>query len=170
MDQVNQTNNLQQAINEVANKDQFGVPPMPPTEGEGVPSAPFADEPAEEKGPSAEQILSDTLAEAPAAPATEMAAPKVETPAAAEPVVTETEVDVSGDLATTRENILRDLLPIMDAVEGTPEEKFDIYKDAMATLNDKSIISDAYKVATKIADENKKADALLGLMKAIDEK
>ena len=50
MDQ-NQTDNLQQAIDRVNNSnaegktanDQFGIPPMPPTEGEGVPDAPFVE-------------------------------------------------------------------------------------------------------------------------------
>lgn len=180
MDQINQTNNLQQAIDEVANKEQFGVPPMPPMEGEGVP-APFG---SETKEPSAEQILSDSLntaempkVESSAEPAADAAMPS-EMPAAVPeaPAVNTSETsapavnaaEVSGDLASIRENVIKDLLPLMDKVDSTPEEKFEIYKDAMKTMHDAKTIEGAYRTATQIGDESKKADALLGLMKTID--
>ena len=188
MDQLNQTNNLQQAIDEVAgNKDeannQFGIPPMPPTEGEGTP-APFGASPASD-GPSAEQILAGGVApaapaaEAPAteAPATEapaVEAPAVETPAVETPttetpaVETAAAPEVSGDLASIRENVIKDLLPLMDKVDSSPEEKFEIYKDAMKTMHDATTIGGAYRTATQFSDETKKADALMDLMKTID--
>ncbi len=194
MDQFNQTNNLQQAIDDIANgkeekNDQFGVPPMPPAEGEGVPAAPFGGS-TEAEGPSAEQILAGGIApaepaaaetpvagaptaevtsavEAPAAPAAEapapempaVAAPEAEAPAAPE---------VAGDLASIRENVIKDLLPLMDKVDSTPEEKFEIYKDAMKTMHDATTIGGAYRTATQFSDETKKADALMDLMKTID--
>ena len=164
MDQINQTNNLQQAIDEVANKDQFGIPPMPPMEGEGVPSAaPFSTESTPEApaaGPSAEQILSDSLTSATPAPAEEVA-PVAE---AAPEVASET----PGELASIRENVIKDLLPLMDKVDSTPEEKFKIYKDAMKTMHDAKTIEGAYRMATQFSDETKKADALMDLMKTID--
>lgn len=192
MDQ-GQNNDLQQAIDNVANgaqksvQDQFGVPPTPPMDSDGMPEmalgepmAPPMPEggvpqaqplvaPEEPAGPSAEQILateavqpaaeqpSETNEPSPAAPANETP----ETPAEnAEPL--------SGDLVATKENILKDLMPLMDRVQSTPEEKFQIYRDAMETLHDKNIITDAYKAASKIEDENQKAEALISLMKAID--
>ena len=163
----NQTNNLQQAIDEMAkgpNKadDALGVPPMPPMEGEGVPSAaPFSSNTKTENGPSAEQILSDSLSTTPAAP--EVA--PVSAPAAPAEVPAP---EVNGDLASIRESVIKDLLPLMDKVDSTPEEKFEIYKDAMKTMHDPKTIGSAYKTAMQIGDETKKADALLGLMKTID--
>ncbi len=179
-----QTNNLQEAINEAANKDQFGVPPMPPMEGEGVPAAPFSTPqaptaPETPAGPSAEQILADSLVnEAPVAPeaSTDQVAPTEvsATPIDAKPVENvpeapvESTPEISGDLASIRENVIRDLLPILDKVDSTPEEKFDIYKDALKTMHDAKTIEGAYRTATQISDEAKKADALMGLMKTID--
>ena len=211
MDQFNQTNNLQQAIDEVAgSKDdassQFGVPPMPPTEGDGAP-APFG-ESASNDSPSAEQILSGAVApgapvaeasatETPApavdatAPAVESAAaPAVETPAApaapavetptvetpapvetpvAAPAETSAEAPADGDLASIRENVIKDLVGVIDKVDNaTPEEKFGVYEEAMKTMHDAKTIGGAYRTATQISDENKKADALMGLMRTID--
>ena len=201
MDQFNQTNNLQQAIDEVAsNKDenvnQFGVPPMPPTEGEGTP-APFGEAamPAATdatEGSSAEQILSSglnagatatvetpaTATEAPAAPAMAPAeapamssAPTPETPTVETSATTSevsAEAPVDGDLASIREDVVKELIPLIDKVDSTPEEKFEIYKDAMKTMHDAKTIGGAYRTATQITDENKKADALMGLMRTID--
>ncbi|MBR2864197.1 hypothetical protein IKE88_01455 [Candidatus Saccharibacteria bacterium] len=77
-------------------------------------------------------------------------------------------LDNNDDLKQVRENILKDLMPLMDKVQSTPEEKFDIYKDAMNTLHDKNLISDAYRTATQISDESKKAESLMSLMQEID--
>lgn len=180
-----QTNNLQEAIDNVANKDQFGVPPVPPADGApapfSTPEAPIM--PEAPAAPSAEQILADSLA----SPAPTTALPDIpttpenpiDTPAAEEPVIppapeapidapVETAPEIGGDLASIRESVVRDLLPILDKTDSTPEEKFDIYKDALKTMHDAKTIEGAYKTATQIADESKKAEALIGLMKAID--
>ncbi|MBR5621430.1 hypothetical protein IKW75_03055 [Candidatus Saccharibacteria bacterium] len=173
-----QTNNLQEAIDEAATKDQFGVPPVPPAEGEGVPAAPFStpETPAApEASLSAEQILADSLTtstneptpaipevpEAPEIPAPIEAAPETTIPEATTP-------EVPSDLASIRESVIRDLLPLLDKTDSTPEEKFDIYKDALKTMHDAKTIEGAYKTATQITDDTKKADALIGLMKTID--
>ena len=74
------------------------------------------------------------------------------------------------NLEQVRENILKDLMPLMDKVQSSPEEKFDVYKDAMDTLHDKNIISDAYKTATQISDESKKAESLMSLMQELNKK
>lgn len=185
-----QTNNLQEAIDNAANKDQFGVPPMPPMEGGDVPAAPFSTPEAPEAAampeapvapaePSAEQILADSLTNSapaetaipdipttPEVPAEEpVEAPEI--PSAPEASV-EATPEVPSDLASIRENVVRDLLPILDKTDSTPEEKFDIYKDALKTMHDAKTVEGAYKTATQITDETKKAEALIGLMKAID--
>lgn len=193
MDQFAQTNDLQQAIDNVANGGNaagtdnapFGVPPMPPADNntatapidmmfttapvpEGSPEMPKVEplvspeapttEPA---GPSAEQILSESL--------------NMDTPVTEETKVTEAPVtpEVSeeapvSDLAGVKQNILKELLPLLDKTEKTPEEKFEIYKDAIETMHDVKTIEGAYRAASQITDETKKADALFTIMEVID--
>lgn len=164
------TNDLQKAIDQVNNNDgdtadvqsQLGVPPMPPTEGAGVPPmpAPFGDEaPA-----TPAETPADTMPEVKPA---EEPAPAPETPAPEAPAAPEMSAD-DGDLSAVRENVLRDLIPLMDKVQGDAEYKFGIYREAMDTLHDKGLVSGAYKEASKITDEDKKAESLIELMKAID--
>ena len=173
MDQFAQTNDLQKAIDNVANggnatntEAQFGIPPMPPMPegGNELPKVePLA--PVENEGPSAEEILSQSItSDMPPAvePAPEAPAPEVEAPAA--PVE---EVAPAEDLNDVKQNILKELLPLLDKTEKTPEEKFEIYKEAIATMHDVKTIEGAYKAASQIGDETAKANALLDLMKAI---
>lgn len=106
-------------------------------------------------------------------PAQEAQPEAQEAPAAPEAASTDApsaESILSGDndLNKVREDVLRDLMPLMDKVQSDPEQKFEIYKDAMETLHDKGLVSGAYKVASQITDENKKAESLMDLMRAID--
>lgn len=186
MDQFAQTNDLQKAIDNVAgggsavNTDaQFGIPPMPPMpeNGNELPAVePLV--PAENSTPSAEEILSQSITSGDMPPAVDsVEAPVAEAPAAepvAEPAMSETTKTVEApaeasaeDLNDVKQNILKDLLPLLDKTEKTPEEKFEIYKDAIATMHDVKTIEGAYKAASGIADETARANALLDLMKAI---
>lgn len=190
MDQFAQTNDLQKAIETVANGNgavnndvaQFGIPPMPPmpengsTMPEVKPLVPVEDTAA----PSAEQILSQGMGTEAVPPAVDnTVVPDVATPdeAVAAPVAPETpEVPVPSvveaapaeDLSDVKQNILKDLLPLLDKTGKTPEEKFEIYKDALETMHDVKTIEGAYKTATQISDEVKKAEALFDVMKVID--
>lgn len=170
------TNDLQKAIDQVNNNEsdapdvqsQLGVPPMPPADGAGMPPmpAPFSDE-----APTTETASTDTMPEV--KPADESAPTAPEAPVAPEmpaaPVETTPEMTSDdGDLSKVRENVLRDLIPLMDKVQGDAEYKFGIYREAMDTLHDKGLVSGAYKEASKITDEDKKAESLIELMKAID--
>ena len=92
----------------------------------------------------------------------------VESPADSSTPSAEQILSEDGDIAKIRENVLKDLIPLMDKVQSDPESKFEIYKDAMETLHDKALVSGAYKQASQITDENKKAESLIELMKAID--
>ena len=193
MDQFSQTNDLQQAINNVANnsdvssvQDQLGVPPVPPMPPVGsapvdelppiapvepMPIAPpMPESPAPEAAQPAPMAQAQPVEPQPLVPPEEpKEAPKsVEEP---QPVVGEEKpasVEEPSDLAVTKENILKDLMPLMDKVDTSAEEKYMIYRDAMETLHDKNLITNAYKAASKIEDENRKAEALIELMKAID--
>ena len=219
-----QTNDLQQAIDQVNNndagtndaagdfsaiQDQLGVPPMPPTDGVGVPPMPGAptDTTTPAEGPEATAPEADSATpiapveptpittpeaptETPAEAKTDDATPfggdnqNTTEPTTAEPAPQVSSIEVTevatetpgaeqvlaedGDIAKIRESVLKDLMPLMDKVQSEPEQKFEIYKDAMETLHDKGLVSGAYKVASQITDENKKAESLIELMKAID--
>jgi len=174
MDQFAQTNDLQKAIDNIAgggsavNTDaQFGIPPMPPmpengnTMPEVKPLVPVEDTAA----PSAEQILSQGMG-------TEAMPPAVDNTVASEtpeaPVSSDVEAAPAENLSDVKQNILKDLLPLLDKTGKTPEEKFEIYKDALETMHDVKTIEGAYKTATQISDEVKKAEALFDVMKVID--
>ncbi len=194
MDQFVQTNDLQKAIDDVANGgsasgdngvSQFGVPPMPPMP-ENSNELPKVEPlvPAEETAPSAEQILSQSItssdmppavepaqnteaAPTEAAPAVEAAPATEETPAA-EGMETPVEAAPAGDLSDVKQNIIKDLLPLLDKTDKSPEEKFDIYKQALSTMHDVKTVEGAYKTATQIGDEARRADALFEVMRVID--
>ena len=194
MDQFAQTNDLQQAIDNVANGNgaadagsaQLGVPPMPPTSGDAPIDMMFKAAPAPEGGPaelpkveplvpaepSAEQILSESLTTEATAPVDNnmqgvdnAANMKAEgTTVADAPTVENTS---AGELADVKKNILKDLLPLLDKTGKTAEEKWDIYKEALSSMHDVKTVEGAYRAASGIADEAKKADALFELMKTI---
>lgn len=189
MDQFAQTNDLQKAIETVANGSsavnndvaQFGIPPMPPMPEDGntmpevKPLVPVEDTAA----PSAEQILSQGMGTEAMPPAVDntvvpdeaAAAPVApETPEAPEaaPVPSAAETAPAENLSDVKQSILKDLLPLLDKTEKTPEEKFEIYKEALETMHDVKTIEGAYKTAAQISDEVKKAEALFDVMKVID--
>lgn len=87
-------------------------------------------------------------------------APKFEAPSAAP--------EMSGDLASIKDSVIKDLIPLMDKVNSSPEEKYEVYKDAMKTMHDSKTIGGAYKTVTQLSDESQKADALMDLIKTID--
>lgn len=198
IDQVNNPDNGGNNDNVSAIQDQLGVPPMPPADGAGVPPmpTPFSgsdagssdnDNSATDDSEAKEESVSpiapvEPTPIAPEAPVEAKKAPEtpIDTPAPATIEVTEVAAETTepasaeqilsedGDIAKIRENVLKDLMPLMDKVQTEPEKKFEIYKDAMETLHDRGLVSDAYKVASQIADENKKAESLIELMQAID--
>lgn len=202
MNQFVQTNDLQQAIDNVANGSkpansdtQFGIPPMPPANNApvdmmfttapaptGVPEMLKVEPlvPAEETTPSAEQILSESInmTETPVAGTQEHGSEEKsntpETQVTNAPAVENINETISveatasnEDLNGVKQNILRDLLPLLDKTEKTAEEKWDIYKEALGMMHDVKTVEGAYKAASGIADEVRKADALFELMKSI---
>lgn len=170
------TNDLQKAIDEITGngdasadagvdtadlesqiKGQMGVPPVPPTAGAGVPEMPGATAPAEvapEAGAS--DVAPIPGVSAPAAPSAASTAAEVQ-PASA-----------GGDLAKVRESALRELVPLMDKVDITATEKFDIYTEVIENTKDKSIVEKAFEAAKSIEDEKVKAESLLKLVQMID--
>ncbi|MDO4742282.1 MAG: hypothetical protein Q4A79_02825 [Candidatus Saccharibacteria bacterium] len=68
-----------------------------------------------------------------------------------------------------KENALRELIPLLNNLDLTAEEKFVIYKKYFDAFKDSSFLSDAYRVASEIADQNERARAFLYLIEFIDE-
>lgn len=124
----------------------LGVPPVPPEAPDfsamAAPEAP-AEEPA-----AAPEVSPESLIPEPE-PAPEIAP---------EPVAP------AGDLADVKAEMVKELLPIIDKVNVEPEKKFDLYKEAIESTHDKSMIPAAHEAAKAIADDTKKAEALLYLI------
>lgn len=169
------TNDLQKAIDEITGvgggadapadevdtadlesqiKGQMGVPPVPPTAGAGVPEMPGATAPEAAPEAGASDVAPIPGVSAPSAP--------VQTAAEAQPA------SAGGDLAKVRESALQELVPLMDKVNISSQEKFDIYTEVIENTKDKSIVEKAFEAARSIEDEKAKAESLLKLVQMID--
>lgn len=186
---INQTNenDLQKAIDDITKnaaavpgaseleaqiQSQMGVPPVPPMpevttapvmpDASVVPEVPVPDLAATvPEAPVAEPTVPvpETTAteEAPAINPEPVAAPEVQ---AAPEVVP---ADTSGDFESVKGAIVRDLYGLIDIVDGTPEEKFNVVREMIEDTGDTSMIVKGYDIAKNIADEKQKADALMFL-------
>lgn len=72
------------------------------------------------------------------------------------------------DLATIKTEALQELRPLVDKLNLEPEEKFDTYLLLLRSTDDKTLIPAAYEAAHAIADESRRAQALLDIIKEID--
>lgn len=106
----------------------------------------------------------ETPAAAPAPVATD------ETPVTNEPVapVVPATTPVSGDLESIKSDALSELRPLVDKLNVSPEEKFDTYLLLLRSTDDSSLVGPAHAAAQAIADETRKAQALLDIIKEID--
>ena len=73
-----------------------------------------------------------------------------------------------GDLENIKNSALQDLRPLVDKLNATNEEKFNIYLLLLRSSDDKTLIEPAYSTARSIEDETKRANALLDIIKEID--
>lgn len=74
----------------------------------------------------------------------------------------------SAELDGIKLDALKELRPLMDKVELPAEEKFDTYLMLIRSTDDSSLIGPAHTAAQGIADEKRKAEALLEIIKEID--
>ena len=74
----------------------------------------------------------------------------------------------TGDLETIKQDALNELRPLVDKLNVSPEEKFDTYLLLLRSTDDKALISPAHDAARGIADEARRAQALLDVIKEID--
>ncbi len=120
----------------------------------------------------------EEVAAAPVADETTPPANDLPAPAASEPVATPAMPDpiapivptpaVSGDLESIKKDALSELRPLVDKLNVAPEEKFDTYLLLLRSTDDQALIAPAYQAAKEIADEARRAQALLDIIKEID--
>jgi len=75
---------------------------------------------------------------------------------------------VSGDLESIKQDALSELRPLVDKLNVSPEEKFDTYLLLLRSTDDQALIAPAHEAARNIADEARRAQALLDVIKEID--
>ena len=157
------------------NKPEEAIPgpevPLPEPAVEEPVKAEETSAAAEVAGPAAP--VEAPTPEAAATPAVEEPAPapaivKKEAPVAPAPV--ETSAVPGGDFEKTREEALKALYPLMDKVKiDDPVQKFDMYKEMFGLMKNAEVAGSVLKAAEELPDEQTKADALMGLIKSIDE-
>lgn len=74
----------------------------------------------------------------------------------------------SDDLSSVKQEALSELRPLVDKLDVAPEEKFDTYLLLLRSTDDKDLIAPAHEAAKGIADEARRAQALLDIIKEID--
>lgn len=73
-----------------------------------------------------------------------------------------------GELDSIKKDALSELRPLVDKLNVSPEEKFDTYLLLLRSTDDKALIAPAHDAAKGIADEARRAQALLDIIKEID--
>jgi len=107
-----------------------------------------------ETKPALEEVTSQTEALADALPVTNKPLPEEET------------LDVS--LLDVKNEAIEELMPILDHLKTDPEEKFNAYLLLLRSTDNKDLIKPALSMAKQITDEEKRASALLDIIKEID--
>lgn len=67
-----------------------------------------------------------------------------------------------------KEAALRDLVPLLNHLNMTPSQRFNICRNIFEDLRDYTILDQAYHAATEITNETERAEALLYLIESID--
>lgn len=87
-------------------------------------------------------------------------------PVTNEPLPEEETLDVS--LLDIKNEAIEELMPILDHLKTDPEEKFNAYLLLLRSTDNKDLIKPALSMAKQITDEEKRASALLDIIKEID--
>ncbi|MBQ3296838.1 hypothetical protein IJH01_01770 [Candidatus Saccharibacteria bacterium] len=189
-------NDLQKAIDDITNTTNvdpvFSDPVAAPSsipEGDtgelGEPVGPFPEPKVEIPAPAPEPMapldpvnLPDLGTPAPAPmpgvmPNTPIEPPMPETPAP-EPIPASAP-DPMPSISTenlnmhqVKEAALRDLVPLLDRLDMSPSQKFNLYRNIFEDLKDYTVLERAYRAASEIPDETERAEALLYLVESID--
>ena len=134
---------------------------MPPVPEAPIPSAPVPPVPS----PEAVQPLPVPDPQAVAADIPEPL-PQPPVPAPVQPE--EMPTALTSDVQQIKVAALRDLVPLIDRLNMTPSQRFNICHDVFESLKDNSIAEQAYRAASAIPDDTERAEALLRLVETID--
>ncbi len=74
----------------------------------------------------------------------------------------------ASDLEGIKKDAIQELRPLIDHVDLPAEDKFDTYLLLIRSTDDATLIGPAHTAAQGIADEKRKAEALLDIIKEID--
>jgi len=77
-------------------------------------------------------------------------------------------LNVGEDLENIKKDVITELRPLVDKLDISPEEKFDTYLLLIRSTDDVTLIEPAHIAARNIADESRRAQALLDIIKEID--
>lgn len=77
-------------------------------------------------------------------------------------------VEPDTNLDSIKKDALAELRPLVDKLDVSPEEKFDTYLLLIRSTDDRTLIAPAHEAARTIADEARRAQALLDIIKEID--
>lgn len=105
--------------------------------------------------------------ETPASIPAPVPAPEPVAPPVAEPIAVAAQ-PLGDDLTPIKTEAINELRPLVDKLDLPAEEKFDTYLLLLRSTDDKSLIAPAHAAAQAIADEARKAQALLDIIKEID--
>lgn len=73
-----------------------------------------------------------------------------------------------GELASIKQQALKELSPLVGHLDQSPEEKFHTTMMMLQATDDKSLVKAAYEAAQNISDDKAKAQALLDLVNEIN--
>lgn len=97
--------------------------------------------------------------------ADEPAAPPTLEPATADEPSSSTPVD--SDLESIKTSAINDLRPLLDKLKLPDEEKFDTLLLFIRSTDDTSLLKETYEAAKAIEDEDKRAKALLDVIREV---
>ena len=72
-------------------------------------------------------------------------------------------------LSSLKQDALRELSPLIEKLDQTPEEKYETAKMVYEETNDQNMLSIVYEAAKNLTDEKEKAAAIYDVVKKINE-
>lgn len=99
---------------------------------------------------------------------TPLVEPELTMPTMPEPSFSTPAPAADGNLDSIKSEALSELRPLVDKLNVSAEEKFDTYLLLLRSTDDKDLIAPAHDAAKGIADEARRAQALLDIIKEID--
>jgi len=76
---------------------------------------------------------------------------------------------MSGDLAMLKRDALKELSPLVDHLDQSPQEKYEMAKLMYEETRDQAMLTKVYEAARNLPDEKAKAMAIYDVIKTIDQ-